>query len=75
MEILIMKYLVQAILIDNMGNNIIETVTDSFRTDDYERTLKFAMQKHKHNYHYQYNVLDTTNNNIILTTKNNYYAI
>lgn len=70
-----MKYLVQAILIDNMGNNTIETVIDSFRTDDYERTLKFVMQKHKHNYHYQYNVFDTTNNKVILTTKNNYYAI
>lgn len=70
-----MKYLVQAILIDNMGNNTIETVIDSFRTDDYERTLKFVMQKHKHSCHYQYNVFDTTNNKIILTTKNNYYAI
>ena len=36
-----MKYLVQAILIDNMGNNTIETVTDSFRTD-------FEIKKRKH---------------------------
>lgn len=70
-----MKYLVQAILIDNMGNNTIETVIDSFRTDDYERTLKFVMQKHKHSHNYQYNVLDITNNNVIISTKNNCYAV
>lgn len=28
-----MKYLVQAILIDNAGNNTIETVIDSFRLE------------------------------------------
>lgn len=40
-----MEYLVQAILIDNTGRNTIETVIDSFRTDDYQPILDRLMKK------------------------------
>ena len=41
------EYRVQAILIDNTGRNEIETIVDSFKTTDYEKTLEFVMKKHR----------------------------
>ena len=53
-----MEYLVQAILIDNTGRNTIETVIDSFRTDDYQRTLDRLMKKHKNSNKYKFTVVE-----------------
>ena len=69
-----MKYLVQAILIDNTGRNVIETVIDSFRTDDYQRTLDRLMKKHRFLNKYMFNVMEIETQKLILTTtKNKYY--
>lgn len=69
-----MKYLVQAILVDNTGRNIIETVIDSFKTDDYQRTLDRLMKKHKNSNKYMFTVVEIETQEIIISTMhNNYY--
>ena len=66
MEVINM-YLIQAILIDNH----METVIDSIKSNDYNKILDFLMKKHKHSYHYIYNVLDIESNILILNTNFN----
>ena len=68
-----MKYLVQAILIDNTGRNTIETVIDSFRTDDYQRTLDRLMKKHKNSNKYMFTVVEIETQEIIISTMHNKY--
>lgn len=65
------KYLVQGILIDDD----VQTVTESFYTDDYEQALDFIMQKHKFSHKYVYNVLDVKRNELIISTSENKYWI
>ena len=66
-----MKYLVQAILID--GD--IETVVDSFKTDNYETTLDFVMKKHRTSKKYLYVVMEIKGQKIIAKTEENRYFI
>ena len=68
-----MKYLLQAILIDNTGRNTIETVIDSFRTDDYQRTLDRLMKKHKNSNKYMFTVVEIETQEIIISTMHNKY--
>ena len=64
-----MKYLVQAILID--GD--IETVIDSIKTDDYQKTIDFVMMRHKSSSDYLYIVMDIDTREIVTrTTKNRF---
>lgn len=64
-----MKYLVQAILIDCD----IETVQDSFKTDNYHEVLDFVMKRHKNSNSYIYIVLDlNTQEALIRTTENKF---
>lgn len=69
------EYRVQAILIDNTGRNEIETVVDSFRTTDYEKTLDFVMQRHKTSSSYLYIVMEIETQNIIYKSKENKYFL
>lgn len=64
-----MKYLVQAILIDGS----IETVTDSIKTEDFERTLDFVMKRHKSSFKHLYIVMDIESQEIIKRTNKNRY--
>lgn len=68
-----MKYLVQAILIDNTGRNTIETVIDSFRTDDYRRTLDRLMKEHRFLNKYMFNVMEIETQKVIISTMHNKY--
>lgn len=68
-----MKYLVQAILIDNTGRNTIETVIDSFRTDDYQRTLDRLMKEHRFLNKYMFNVMEIETQKVIISTMHNKY--
>lgn len=68
------EYRVQAILIDETGRNTIETVVDSFKTTDYEKTLDFVMQRHKISDSYLYIVMDIETQKIIYRSKENKYA-
>lgn len=67
------EYRVQAILIDETGRNTIETVVDSFRTTDYEKTLDFVMGRHKVSSSYLYIVMDIETQEIIYRSKENKY--
>lgn len=62
-----MRYLVQAILIDGE----IETVVDSIRNDGYRETMRFLMARHRHSYHYLYQVMDLETWEIVLSTTEN----
>lgn len=64
------KYLVQAILID--GN--IETVVDSFRTDDIDKMLDFVMKRHRFSSKYLYVAMEIETQNIIVNTMKNKYS-
>ena len=66
-------YRVQAILIDTTGRNTIETITDSYTTQDYKAALDHLMKKHKSSNHYQYNVLDLKTEELIYSSKENKY--
>ena len=68
------EYLVQAILIDNTGRNEIETVVDSFKTTDYQKTLDFVMQRHKISSSYLYVAMDIETEEIVFRSKVNKYA-
>ena len=68
------EYRVQAILIDETGRNTIETVVDSFRTADYEKTLDFVMKRHIHCDSYLYVVMEIETQKIIYKSKENKYA-
>jgi hypothetical protein len=68
------KYRVQAILVDETGRNTIETVVDSFSTDDYERTLDFVMKRHKISSSYLYIVMETETQKVIYKSKENKYS-
>lgn len=68
------EYRVQAILIDTTGRNEIETIVDSFKTTDYEKTLDFVMQRHKVSSSYLYIVMDIETQEIIYKSKENKYA-
>ena len=68
------EYRVQAILIDETGRNTIETVVDSFKTTDYEKTLDFVMQRHKVSDSYLYIVMDIETQEIIYKSKDNKYS-
>ena len=63
-----MKYLVQAILIDNTGRNTIETVVDSFKTDDYQVGIEFCMKRHRSSNKYIYNALDIEARKVVFST-------
>ena len=67
------EYRVQAILIDETGRNTIETVVDSFRTTDYEKTLDIVMNRHRFSSSYLYIVMEIETQTIILRTKENKY--
>lgn len=69
------EFRVQAILIDETGRNVIETVIDSFKTTDYEKTLDFVMQRHRFSSSYLYIVMDIETQNIIVKTKENKYSL
>jgi hypothetical protein len=69
------KYRVQAILIDETGRNTIETVVDSFSTDDYEKTLDFVMQRHKTSSSYLYIVMEIETQKIIYKSKENKFFL
>ena len=68
-------YRVQAILIDTTGRNTIETITDSYTTQDYKAALDRLMKKHKSSNHYLYNVLDLNTVELIYSSKENKYFI
>ena len=65
-----MKYLVQAILVD--GD--IETVSDSFKTDNYQETLDFVMKRHRTSSSYIYTVLDLTTKEVLIRTAENKFG-
>ena len=69
------EYRVQAILIDNTGRNEIETVVDSFKTTDYEKTLEFVMKKHRFCSNYLYVAMEIENQKIIFKSKENKFAV
>ena len=69
------SYRVQAILIDTMGRNTIETIIDSCTTQDYKATLDRLMKKHKSSNHYQYNVLDLKTEELIYSSMENKYYL
>ena len=69
------EYRVQAILIDNTGRNEIETVIDSFKTTDYEKTLEFVMKKHRFCSDYLYVAMELENQRIIFKSKENKFAV
>lgn len=69
------EYRVQAILIDETGRNTIESVVDSFRTTDYEKTLDFVMKRHIHCNSYLYIVMDIETQEIVFKSKENKYAV
>lgn len=70
-----MKYLVQAILIDNIGKTTpIETVVDSIKTDNLDETLEFVMKRHKHCPHYIYVAMKIETQQIVLKTGYNLFA-
>lgn len=65
------KFLVQAILVDNK----METVIDSVQTDNFEPTLERFMKRHKHNVHYIYIVMALDTHEIIVKTTKNKFTI
>ena len=67
------EYRVQAILIDNTGRNEIETIVDSFKTTDYEKTLEFVMKKHRFCNNYLFIVMEIETQKIIFK-KFDYYS-
>lgn len=69
------EYRVQAILIDNTGRNEIETVVDSFKTTDYEKTLEFVMKRHRFCGDYLYVAMEIENQKIIFKSKENKFAV
>ena len=62
-----MKYLVQAILID--GD--IETIIDSFKTDNYTDALEFVMKRHKSSTNYLYIAMNRDTQEVIIRTREN----
>lgn len=66
-----MKYLVQAILVDGT----IQTVTESFKTDDVAKTLEFVMQRHRNSYRYRYAVLEIDTMQVLVNTSFNCYQL
>lgn len=68
-----MKYLAQAILIDNTGRDTIETVIDSIKTDNDRETVKFLMKRHRTNPHYLYVVMDIETQEVVIHTDRNIY--
>ena len=69
------EYRVQAILIDNTGRNEIETIVDSFKTTDYEKTLEFVMKKHRFCNNYLFIVMEIETQKIIFKSKENKFAV
>lgn len=69
------EYRVQSILIDSTGKDEVETIVDSFRTTDYEKTLDMVMCKHKLNSHYLYVVMEIDTQKIIYKSKDNKYLM
>ena len=69
-----MKYLAQAILIDNDGRNTIESVVDSIKTDDDRATIEFLMRRHKNNPHYLYKVIDIETQEVVISTTRNIFG-
>lgn len=69
-----MKYLAQAILIDNTGRNTIETVIDSIKTDDDRATVEFLMRRHKSNPHYLYKVIEIETQAVVISTTRNIFG-
>lgn len=69
-----MKYLAQAILIDNDGRNTIESVIDSIKTDDDRATIEFLMRRHKNNPHYLYKVIDIATQEVVISTTRNIFG-
>lgn len=65
------KYLVQATLSDGC----IETVIDSFKTDDAEKMLDFVMKRHKNSLKYLYMVMEIKTQKIIVKTEKNKYSL
>ena len=69
------EYRVQAILIDSTGRNKIETVIDSFKTTDYEKTLEFVMKRHRFCNDHLYIAMEIENQKIIFKSKENKFAV
>ena len=69
------EYRVQAILIDNTGINEIETIVDSFKTTDYEKTLEFVMKRHRFCNDYLFIVMEIETQKIIFKSKENKFAV
>ena len=69
-----MKYLAQAILIDNTGINTVETVVDSFRTDDYNATFDFLMKRHRNSTSYLYKAIEIETQEVVASTTQNKFG-
>lgn len=69
-----MKYLAQAILIDDTGRNTVETVIDSFKTDDYPATVEYMMRRHRNSTHYLYRVIEIETQEVVISTTENKFA-
>lgn len=67
------EYRVQAILIDNTGRFTIETIIESFRTTDWERTLDNSMKRHRFSNSYLYIVVDIETQEIVYKSNENKY--
>lgn len=65
-----MKYLAQAILIDGE----VETVVNSIKTDDYNATIRFLMQRHKSSSQYLYIAMDIETQEILVHTEQNLFS-
>ena len=68
-----MEYLVQAILIDDTGKSVIETVVNSLRTTDYQTSLEFLMKKHRNSKSYLYIAMVIESQEIVYKSKENKY--
>ena len=69
-----MKYLAQAILIDNTGINTVVTVVDSFKTDDYNATFDFLMKRHRNSTSYLYKAIEIETQEVVASTTYNKYT-
>lgn len=67
------EYRVQAILIDDTGRNEIETVTDSFKSTDYQMTLDYLMKRHKTSNKYLYIVVNADTQEVVYRSRENKY--
>ena len=69
------RYRVQSILHDRTGRDEIESVADSFATNDYKAVLDIVMHKHRFSSSYEYIVLEIATQTVIVRTTENKYSI